>query len=203
MFVRLSLISLFAMGCAGNPSPSDTESGPQEAAKKQATETNQASESKTEAKEKALGKECLYNTQCEEGEFCKRDGCTAAGNCAAKPEMCTMDWNPVCGCDGRTYGNACAAAAEGEIVASKGECAGAPKQKADALTMCGSNEECGDGYFCEKAIGDCEGKGVCRPATNPCTRDYRPVCGCDNITHGNTCTAHGARSSIKYEGECK
>lgn len=45
-----------------------------------------------------------------------------AGKCRTKPEICTMDYNPVCGCDDRTYSNACAAAAAGVSVASTGEC---------------------------------------------------------------------------------
>lgn len=48
----------------------------------------------------------------------------AAGACTPKPEMCTMDYNPVCGCDGETYSNACVAASAGVSVASKGECDG-------------------------------------------------------------------------------
>lgn len=38
------------------------------------------------------------------------------------PVACTMDWNPVCGCDGTTYGNACQAGAAGVSRHTPGEC---------------------------------------------------------------------------------
>ncbi|MEY4541061.1 MAG: hypothetical protein RLZZ306_2818 [Bacteroidota bacterium] len=35
---------------------------------------------------------------------------------------CTLQYDPVCGCNGKTYGNACAADASGIRVVYKGEC---------------------------------------------------------------------------------
>jgi hypothetical protein len=70
----------------------------------------------------------LQGLACGPAEYCaypQTGFCGAAdqtGICMARPEACTMEYNPICGCDDETYSNACVAAAAGTSVAYPGEC---------------------------------------------------------------------------------
>src|SRR5262245_3112678 len=61
------------------------------------------------------------------GEYCKYEGGQCGGSdgegvCAQRPELCTQDYTPVCGCDGKTHSNVCQAARAGVSIAHAGEC---------------------------------------------------------------------------------
>jgi len=173
------------------------------------------------------GPPCTTDADCGDGAFCAFDiahcgEASEAGVCMTPPAMCTMDWTPVCGCDGVTYGNACGAWAAGANVAAAGPCEGddplgqapADPTPADAAppgpalpdgAACTDDGMCGEGEFCAFETGHCgelDRPGVCMEPPMMCTRDWRPVCGCDGRTYGNACGAWSAGTSIAHTGEC-
>jgi len=66
---------------------------------------------------------CFTNAECGPDELCDNPGCTRGqGVCSPRPAKCATIADPVCGCDGKTYGNGCEAHAAGVSVGSAGAC---------------------------------------------------------------------------------
>ncbi len=140
---------------------------------------------------------------CGDGEFCRIppgecDSADVVGTCTPIPSGCPDVWDPVCGCNGTTYGNACEADAAGVSIAHRGAC----EQRCDGI----AGEPCDDGAFCLHPIGTCDvidAQGICVEQPDHCPGIYMPVCGCDGETYGNKCEAIANGMQIAHEGPCR
>jgi hypothetical protein len=65
---------------------------------------------------------------------------------------------------------------------------------------------CDSGLFCnipmEGMCGAADQGGACEIIPEICTKEYRPVCGCNDQTYGNPCMARAAGQSVQRVGTC-
>ncbi len=154
------------------------------------------------AAHEATGGVCggIAGLPCAEGELCElplgQCCCDRLGACIPIPDACPTVWDPVCGCDGATYGNECEAEMSLVSVAHSGACG----------DSCLVADDCAaPGQYCRHAPGTCGAggsTGECVPRPGGAPDVWDPVCGCDGVTYQNQLAADAAGISIHHSGRC-
>ena len=100
---------------------------------------------------------------------------------AEEPEACNDVWAPVCGSDGKTYGNMCNLKGSDARYLFDGTCE--------------ANEE-------RLTCSEITPPVAVEDSSQPCTREYVPVCGEDGIIYSNLCMMENAGVELAAEDNC-
>jgi len=121
---------------------------------------------------------CLNNVEvaCDRECPCDTDEENFLCDCEDQCSCITLS-DPVCGVDERTYSNTCSARCLNNVeVACDGEC---PCKTDEEIFLCDCEDQCS------------------------CIEVYDPVCGVDNTTYSNTCSANCLSNvEVACDGEC-
>jgi len=134
---------------------------------------------------------------CAAGSFCRLEHGTClaepdvyTGMCEVKSDKCVEIYDPVCGCDGRTYDNSCFADTHGVSISRLGECTDPDMNIIkDASQGELSTEPTIEGFKCGS-------RETCSEAGTTCTVGTETCCG---VTHNSMeCTCEGVDGRLQY-----
>jgi hypothetical protein len=103
--------------------------------------------------------------------------------------ICPLVYEPICGCNGRTYSNQCFAEREGVVSWTNGECR-PTRSPTPAPTGKPSSSLCLD---LKRGIN----------LAKLCSRKRKPVCGCDGRAYENECDALKHGILLWTRGQCE
>ena len=119
---------------------------------------------------------------CPRGQVCDIRSCgpDATGTCVLRPSTCPMVYDPVCGCDGITYGNDCLRLQAGVALDHTGECGRCvPECRSGTVDPGEWVDPCTGTAYCRASCESC--RAVCR---NVGTRSEGWYADCADGTDG-------------------